>query len=360
MSFRVAIVTEPLDERIGVMSKALREYSANIQVRVLHCESGPRRSTAASAISRTVPCRTLRSLLAYRPHLVICKDFGRMALQAATYRSLSRRSRLLLCATEAPNRLGVFGRPILRAADAVLAEGEAVAQAVEQLRFPSSLIFPTTASTHLDPFFACRRRRPEAAARRIVFAGDLSPQSGAADLMIAVASWAEGNPNQEVDISWIGEGDLAGVLDAQPLPPGVTQRFLGRLDPQALAATFAQCGLLAVPSLVDDRRAPVMEALAAGLPVLGSRLDRNVRRWVHDGANGWLFNPLRPDEMTAALSRALDSPAGSLEQMRDHAQATVRPATNRGLSERLARAFAVVMPDFAPDFTPNALAHPAP
>ena len=358
MSFRVALVTEPLDERISVISTALRNYSARIELRVLHGEGPSRRSGGRLG---ALPCPTLRSLLAYRPHLVVCKDFGSMALQAATYRTLARRSRLLLCATEAPDDLGLWGRPILRSADAVLAEGEVVAHAVEQLRFPSSLIFPTAASTELDPFFASRRRRGESAVRRIAFAGDLSPQSGAADLMIAVASWAESNPHRAVDLCWIGEGDLAGVLDAQPLPPGVTQRFLGRLEPQAMAAAFAQCSFLAVPTLVDggraaDGRTPVGEALAAGLPVLGSRLDRTVRRWVGEDANGWLFNPLRPEELADALGRALDSPDGTLEQMRDHAQAAVRPAAKSGLPERLARAFAVVMPDFAP----NGLAHPAP
>ena len=356
MTVRVAILTDPLDQRIGALSGALTACSAKIEVRVLHPAQDDRHSSTAptSAPARTsrleeMPFGSLLGLLAYRPHLVICKDFGRSALQAAVFRSLSRRSRLLLCATEAPRKLGVLERRILRRADGVLAEGDAIAQAVEQFRFPSSRIFPTTISADLEPFLACSRTRSPAEAHRLVFAGDLSPQSGAADLLIAVATWAEQHPSREIDLWWVGEGDLAGVLDAQPLPHGVTQKFLGRLEPQAMAATFAQCGLLVVPSLVDDRRAPVLEALAAGLPVLGSRVDRKVRRLIRDEVNGWLFNPLQPEDMAQALSRALDSPLGTLEQMRDHAQALVRPTTTPGVAERFARAFASVVPDLIPE-----------
>ena len=113
-----------------------------------------------------------------------------------------------------------------------------------------------------------------------------------------------------------------------------------------MARIFAQCGLLAVPSLVDDRRAAVAEGLAAGLPIIGSRRDRNVRRWVRDDVNGWLFDALRPEEMAGALGRALDTPLGTLEQMRDRAQAAVRPAAKGGLTERLARALAAVPAEF--------------
>ncbi len=353
MAARIAIVTDYSGQRTASILADLQEWHATLDARVI---SPLRRRHPSRAAARPGPASVLGALLGYRPHLVICETAGWTGLQAAMYRQASRRSRLLLAFAgtsgetgpadplDAAGDVGWVSRSITRASDGWWGEDGAVAQAIERLRLPASPAAPVTAE--LDPFFACARSRSEAEARRIVFAGELSPQSGAADLLVAVAGWAEQNQRRPVDLWWVGEGDLAGVLDAQPLPSGMTQRFLGRQEPDAMARIFAQCGLLAVPSLVDDRRAAVAEGLAAGLPIIGSRRDRNVRRWVRDDVNGWLFDALRPEEMAGALGRALDTPLGTLEQMRDRAQAAVRPAAKGGLTERLARALAAVPAEF--------------
>lgn len=347
MTLRVALLTDLADQRVHALRTGLKDFSAEVDLRVMH--RGEREGTTARPSMRTkpnlrLPLGLFLGLAAYKPHLTICEDFGGAALQAALHRAMSQQTRLLLCATEAPHKPGALDRWILGRADAVLAEGEAAAQAVEQLRFPSSRVFLATTPIESDAFLACDRTRRDAEGRRLVFAGNLSPQSGAADLLIGLAAWAEQNPSRPLEIWWVGEGDLAGVLDAQPLPPNVTQRFLGRLEPAALAATFGRCGILVVPSLIDDRKAPVMEALAAGLLVLGSRLDRKVRQFVRDDVNGWTFDALQPADMARGLSRALDTPAERLEQMRHHAQALLRPSTVPGFAERFAGALAAIMP----------------
>lgn len=364
MAVRAVMLTDPLDQRRAALRAALEECSVRIEVRALRREAHsetrdpatpgrvPEALQDAAGLAR-LPLGSMLELAAHRPDLVISQDFGAPAMQAALYRSLARRSRLLLLATEPPQRFGLRERMILSRADGVLVDGDAVAQAVEQLRFPASRIFQLAMPYDVDAFLSCGRTRSGPDAHRLVYAGDLSPQSGAADLLISVAAWAEQHPDRPVEIWWIGEGDLAGVLGAQPLPPTVSQRFLGRLDALGTAAAFAQCGLLAVPSLADDRNAPVPEALAAGLPVVGSRRNRRVRQLVREDVNGWLFDPLQPTDMFGALSRALNSPAERLDAMRDQARAAVRPAVQRGFSERFRKAFAAVMPDIAPDLEPQ-------
>lgn len=355
MTLRVALLTSLSDRRVCALRNVLKDFSAGLDLRVMHpggqegaaCPSLPPKSRLR------LPFECFLGLAAYAPHLTICEDFGSAALQAALYRTLRRQTRLLLCATEAPHKPLALDRWILGRADAVLAEGEAAAQAVEQLRFPSSRVFLAATPIESDAFLACERNRRDAEGHRLVFAGSLSPQSGAADLLICLAAWAEQNPSRPLEIWWAGEGDLAGVLDAQPLPPNVTQRFLGRLEPVALAATFGRCGILVVPSLIDDRTAPVMEALAAGLLVLGSRLDRKVRQLVRDDVNGWTFDALQPADMARGLSRALDTSAERLEQMRDHAHALLRPSTVLSFAERLAGALAAIMPDGVPAALPE-------
>ena len=356
MTLRVALLTELSDQRVSALRNVLKDFSAGVDLRVMH--RGGQDGVAARPSPPTrpnprLPFGAFLALAAYRPHLTICEDFGRAALQAALYRSRWQQTRLLLCATEAPHKPGALDRWILNRADAVLAEGEAAAHAVEQLRFPSSRIFLAATPIESDAFLACERTRRDAEGRRLIFAGNLSPQSGAADLLICLAAWAEQNPSRQLEIWWAGEGDLAGVLDAQPLPPNVAQRFLGRLEPAALAAAFGQCGILVVPSLIDDRKAPVAEALAAGLLVLGSRLDRKVRQLVRDDVNGWTFDALQPADMARGLGRALDAPTARLEQMRDHAQALLRPSTVLSFTERFAGALAAIMPDGGPAALPQ-------
>ncbi len=175
-------------------------------------------------------------------------------------------------------------------------------------------------------------------------AGGLSPRSGAADLLISVAMWAEQNPERPAEIWWLGEGDMAGVLAAQPLPANVSQRFLGRLDPSAAAAAFDQCGLLAASSVPGNRHAMVAEALAASLPVLGSRRNRLARRLVRDGVNGWLFDPSRPADMVTVVFRALGTPAERLDPMREAARASAAQAAGRGMAQRVRRMLAACVP----------------
>ena len=81
-----------------------------------------------------------------------------------------------------------------------------------------------------------------------------------------------------------------------------------------------------MPSLLDDGRAPVAQALAAGLPIIGSRQSQEVRRLVTEGVNGWLFNPLDPYDMLGGLTKALAAAPQTLAAMRGRARASVTGA----------------------------------
>lgn len=285
----------------------------------------------------------LARLLSFRPDVVVSGKFGAAALQAALYRAVRPRSRFVLCAADTPWTSGLRGRLVLDRADAVLAEGGAVAHAMEQLAGSVERVFAVAMPFELEPFLDCGQTRPAPEAYRMVHAGDLSPQSGAADLLAGVAACAEQQPHRAMEIWWAGDGDLAGVLAAQPLPPNLSQRFLGRLDGPALARAFGQCGLLVVPSLADGNQAQVAQGMAAGLPVLGSTRSRIVRQLVREGVNGWLFDPLRPADVVQAIKRALDVPAGQLDLMREQARALVRPSPSQEFASQLGDAIAAAL-----------------
>lgn len=295
-----------------------------------------------------VLCRSVAALVAARPDLIIAEDFGLSTLQAIAYRALRRRTRLLLWVTKPP-RLGRLGKFVLSRVDGVLAHSETAA-VVEQLGMPTARIFPLAEESDVcamqAPSFAPQlRTRGPAEAHRLVYFGDLAPQAGVADLLVCAASWAERHHGRRVEIWWIGEGSLHGVLEAQPLPENVTQRFLGLLGPHETAQVFGECGILVMPTLVNDRGSVLAEAMALGLPVLGSVRSRAVRDWVHEGETGWLFDPLSPEQISTALAAALDTPEPRLDGMRDACFARVSAMSPQGLAERIERAVGALLRD---------------
>ena len=158
--------------------------------------------------------------------------------------------------------------------------------------------------------------RTAADAHRIVYAGPLSPSSGVADFLLCAATWAERNPERRVELCWIGDGDLRGVLMAQPLPVNLVQEFKGALTAAETAEQFGRSGLLAIPGLAHGWPPCLTEAMASGLAVLGSNRNPAIRSLVVPWRTGWLFDPFSALEMLDALDAALTTAPVQIDVMR--------------------------------------------
>ena len=189
-------------------------------------------------------------------------------------------------------------------------------------------------------FMNCQLTRTDPDAHRIVYVGELTPRGGAAEFLSSAIAWAEANPDAQVEIMWLGEGDLLGVLQAQPAPANLSQTFARIPSSNGLAILFDRCGIFVMPGLTDLRHCWITEAMAAGLPVLGSVRDTHVGALVVQNENGWLFDPLREKEMSAALNAALIATPARLDEMRAAAHARIRVLHNEpptGTANRAAR-----------------------
>jgi hypothetical protein len=152
-----------------------------------------------------------------------------------------------------------------------------------------------------DGAFGPAAPRPGGSGRiRIASVGDLAPQSAVADLLLCAVAWAERHPGCALEISWIGDGDLRGVLAAQPLPVNLTQRFCDKLTDE-----LGGFDLLLIPDRGPTPARPLDIAMAAGTPIIGCVQNDDVRRRLSTGAAGWLFDANRPASLMAALNRAL-------------------------------------------------------
>ena len=59
------------------------------------------------------------------------------------------------------------------------------------------------------------------------------------------------------------------------------------------------------PTLSDTWGLVVNEAMAMGLPVLGSVKSQAVTELIEDGVSGWWFDPTSPQDLERAVDRAL-------------------------------------------------------
>ena len=194
-----------------------------------------------------------------------------------------------------------------------------------------------------EPFAAVPlHRRPEDA-RRLVFSGRLIAQKGVFNLQQGLAKRAAQFPDARIDITWAGDGDARGALQAASLPPNLHQRFTGHLDYLQLASLYAVGGALVLPTLFDEWGLVVNEALTSGLPVLGSVFSQAVEVLVQDGVTGWLFDPTQPHSVQDGLHRFLTADEEQLAAMREAARRRALGVTVAGAADRIVAAACEVL-----------------
>jgi glycosyltransferase involved in cell wall biosynthesis len=113
-----------------------------------------------------------------------------------------------------------------------------------------------------------RRSAPPSASKRVLFVGRLSTEKGVLELL---AAWREARVGG-LELVLIGDGPLEPEL-RRLAAPAVT--IAGRLEPEAVRAEMASARALVLPSLSPEGAAQplvAIEALAAGLPILASRV----------------------------------------------------------------------------------------
>ncbi|MBM3976525.1 MAG: glycosyltransferase [Planctomycetes bacterium] len=169
-----------------------------------------------------------------------------------------------------------------------------------------------------------RRAAPAAAGRlRIGYLGGHSKHKG---VHVLLEAWrrlaADAAPNAELSI-WGGSSDAQYVAQLVASARTGGARWRGPYARAELPAILRELDLLVVPSIwVENQPFVIREALAAGRPVLASRvgaLPENVR----EGVDGWLFEPGDALDLERQLRRLIASPelvrelAARLEPVKD-------------------------------------------
>jgi glycosyltransferase involved in cell wall biosynthesis len=136
--------------------------------------------------------------------------------------------------------------------------------------------------------------------------GRLVEKKGFAHLIDAAALLRD-----RVHVVIAGDGDLRSELQARAA--GAPVRFTGNLDRQEVARALGAADVVAVPSVVDQSGNVdglpnvVLEALAAGRPVVASRV-AGIPEVIEDGRSGLLVPPADAAALAAALRRLAEDP----------------------------------------------------
>jgi glycosyltransferase involved in cell wall biosynthesis len=173
--------------------------------------------------------------------------------------------------------------------------------------------------------------------------GRLIELKGLLPFLQVLSQWAETHPDQKVEFVCAGDGPLDEALLKKRLPSNLKLLLLGNINYPDIPAIYAGADILAFPTLSDEWGLVVNEALAAGLPVLGSLYSQAVEEMVEDGKTGWTFRPDHEDEMSRAIDCALSVKPERLAEMRVAARARALMITPDTMAEKIVRAIESVL-----------------
>lgn len=172
----------------------------------------------------------------------------------------------------------------------------------------------------VEPARYDRPRAPRPGA--LLFVGRLAAAKGVPALLAAVSRARAERP--DLTLTLVGDGleRLAIEAEARALGLGDAISFLGYKGQEEVAAMLATHAALVLPSFAEGLPVVLMEALAAGTPVVATRI-AGIPELVEDGRTGRLVPPGDEAALARAILDTLDDP-GAAEAMASRGRDRVR------------------------------------
>lgn len=149
---------------------------------------------------------------------------------------------------------------------------------------------------------------------RVVFVGRVTGEKHLDVLLRAVAKL---DPVLQVQLDIVGGGDLLNQLRQLASELGIGDRttFTGHVSDEELRAALTRATVFAIPSIAELQSIATMEAMASGLPVVAANA-MALPHLVHNGKNGYLFEPANVDDLAAKLTKVLTASDSALARMK--------------------------------------------
>lgn len=180
----------------------------------------------------------------------------------------------------------------------------------------------------------------------ILFVGRIT---GEKKLDVLLKAFQKLPPELNATLEFIGGGDLLNPMKQQVKNLGLDERvqFRGYVTDEQLKESLHTAKVFAMPSIAELQSIATMEAMATALPVVGANA-MALPHLIHDGENGYLFEPNDVDDLTEKLTRVLTADKKELMRLKKNSLKFIKGHDiNRTLDtfEALYRGEEVVDPD---------------
>ncbi len=262
-----------------------------------------------------VPLDTLPILWRMAPDVIVASELGARSLQAAIYKRLHRRTKLILSVStsehlETGRNRGIrkqLRRWLIRQADAVTYHGESCRRFCEQLGATRDQLrlwdyAADPAKIHRGPIV----ETVSMGSLKLLTVGQWISRKGIEPTAKELIDWCEQHPEVSVHWTLVGSGPLEPWLRSLVKPPNLTLELLGHQSAAELQAIYRQHDLLLFPTLGDEWGLVVDEAMMSGLVVIGSRYAQSCETLIRgsengQAMNGQLYDPLVAGELQTKL-----------------------------------------------------------
>jgi len=152
--------------------------------------------------------------------------------------------------------------------------------------------------------FTCTRAENPAEHAVILSHGRLVRKRGVSDLIRAFPAIAKELPHCRLVV--VGDGPDREQLIRLARDLNVLDRtdFVGLVPHERIAAHVQSSDVVVIPSLIEGHSCSVLEAMAAGRPVVATDVG-GISEVISNGENGVLVEPGRPDQISAAVVKIL-------------------------------------------------------
>ena len=323
MASRLALVAASLGilGGQGVQARGLAEGLRSEGYDVAFIPINPRFPPGLRWVRRYPYARTLLNEGLYFPSLLRLRRVDVVHVFSASYwsfmlavvpailvaRSLGKRVVLHYHSGEAEDHLARWGllvHPWLRLVDEIVVPSEYLRHVFARHGYRVRVIRNVVDTS-------CFRYRERTPLRpRLLSTRNLEPYYRVDNTLEAFALLRAQYPEATLTVSGYGSEEgrlrrLAASLGASGI------RFVGRVEPRAMADLYDQADVFVNSSVVDNQPVSVLEAFAAGLPVVSTDTG-DIGAMVHDGETGLIVPPGDPAAMAKAVAGLLENPDRAL------------------------------------------------
>ncbi|MGH2637417.1 MAG: glycosyltransferase family 4 protein, partial [Actinomycetota bacterium] len=235
---------------------------------------------------------------------------------------------------------GAMERWVERSADAIFVLTSRLEERLARSDVERSRIHRIPLGIDLDRFTASAPRPPELGRRRfVIYVGRLVREKGVHQLLEAFARQRE----PDVSLVFVGDGPERRPLEQRSRTLDVANRvrFTGAVAYDRIPAMIRHAEVLVLPSWYEELGRVLVEAMAAGVPVVATRAG-GIPSIVEHGVNGILVPPRDPESLAEAIDTVLTD-SGLAASLTDAGRGAARRHDLRALTAATHEAYEAVL-----------------